>query len=284
MRKSKKQINRGLWEMEVTINRNRKQRVDNVRRNDRSSREQQKGKCKCEEKKCRRKKRTSKGNGKNKTDKVKIKWHKSSREKQTSRCKCEGKSCRKTRKKILSFIQPACIIKTQHTVLRSRHKNRKTGRNQAKMSPATTTAAITSHYSPAIKAFTACLGGESVAETIHHCSVTQITDRPSPPLCSSESQINQPDTSNDSAWKRRYSLQTQIHTCTLGKNTHTLHMSVANNCPEAEDGDDQRWLLIGAFVSTAIVSIISLRQPCDFSEVITTQDLGICGIAALLIH
>ena len=51
-----------------------------------------------------------------------------------------------------------------------------------------------------IKSFAARLGGESVAGMIHHCSVSQITDRPSPPCRSSESQINWPDTSNDSPW------------------------------------------------------------------------------------
>lgn len=79
-------------------------------------------------------------------------------------------------------------------------------KTQTKVSSMTTRAAIASHYNPPIKSFTACLGGESVAGMIHHCSVSQITASPSPPHCSSESQINWPDTSNDSAWKRRHGL------------------------------------------------------------------------------
>lgn len=77
-----------------------------------------------------------------------------------------------------------------------------TERNLTKVSLTTKTVAITSHYNPPIKSFAACLGGESAAGMIYHCSVRQITDRPSLPHCSSESQINWPDTSNDSAWKR----------------------------------------------------------------------------------
>lgn len=227
------ETNNGVWEMEVTINRNRKQRrVDNVRRNDTEvAGSNKKANVNVKKNKQKRKKRTRKENGKNKIDKVKIKWHKSGREQQTIRCKCEEKrqvAGRQRKKNIIcaefTSTEPAYIIKTQHTVLSSRHKNRKTGRNQTKMSPATTTAAITSHYSPPIKSFTACLGGERVAEMIHHCSVSHITDRPSPRHCSSESQINRPDTSNDSAWKRRHGLQTQIHICTLDKKKKTSHI------------------------------------------------------------
>lgn len=43
-------------------------------------------------------------------------------------------------------------------------KNKKNRQKQRKASTTITTAAITSHYKPPIKSFTACLGGESVAE------------------------------------------------------------------------------------------------------------------------
>lgn len=147
---------------------------------------------------------------------------------------------------------------------RSRHKNRKTGWNQTKVSPTTTTAAITSHYNPPIKSFTACLGGESAAGMIHHCSVSQITDRPSPPHCSSESLINWPDTSNDSLWKSRCGSQTQTH------------MHNQDECHK--QSDRSRWwrrpirLLIGVVVSAGW--IVSFRPSALSEEVITTREAG----------
>lgn len=98
----------------------------------------------------------------------------------------------------------------------------------------TKTAAITSHYDTPVKSFAARLGGESVAGMIHHCSVSQTTDRPSPARCSSESQINWPDTSNDAAWKSRYGSDTHTHA-----KKNTLQMSVTNNHTAAGDVDDQ---------------------------------------------
>lgn len=122
----------------------------------------------------------------------------------------------------------------------------------------TKTAAITSHYNTPVKSFAACLGGESVAGMIHRCSVSQTTDRPSPAHCSSESQINWPDTSNDSAWKRRYGSQTQIHTCTFGKKKKKKKTTPDECHKQSRRSRWCRrpiWLLIGVFVSTGELSL-----------------------------
>lgn len=67
------------------------------------------------------------------------KWHKRSRSSKKSRCKCEEKRQARGRQKIIrtefTSTQPVCIIKAQRAVHKSRHKNRKTGRNQTKVSP-----------------------------------------------------------------------------------------------------------------------------------------------------
>lgn len=174
---------------------------------------------------------------------------------------------------------------TKHSALGSRHKNRETGRNQTKMCPATTAAAITSHYSSAIKSFTACLGGESVAETIHHCSVTQITDRPSPPQRPSESQINQPDTSNDPAWRRGiWTANTNTHVHFSGRRSHTSH-----ECRKQSSWSRRRrWPKMApnwcVCLHSNCLNYLSEAALWFFWKVITTQDPGICGIAVLLSH
>lgn len=63
---------------------------------------------------------------------------------------------------------------------------------------------VTSHHNAGAKvicSMSRCV--EAAAGAIHQSSAGQITDRPSPARCSSDSQINRPDTSNDSAWEEK---------------------------------------------------------------------------------
>ena len=135
-----------------------------------------------------------------------------------------------------------------------------------------------------IKSFAARLGGESVAGMIHHCSVSQITDRPSPPRRSSESQINWPDTSNDSPWKTRRGSQTQALPCTFKKKKEIHSRWVSQTItPWPMMAPTNMAPNCGACLN---VWIVSLRQHCDFffffsEEVITTQGPGTRGTAGL---
>lgn len=144
------------------------------------------------------KKRTSKGNGKNKTDKVKIKWHKSSRGQQTMQMQTwrEKTSCSRTREKKHYLHTWSSHPYGQHVSSKDKTPSsdqdikQKDRRKPNKSEPGDHNGSHHKSLQPPIKSFTACPGGESVAEMIHHCSVSQITDRPSPPHCSSEPQIN----------------------------------------------------------------------------------------------
>lgn len=100
---------------------------------------------------------------------------------------------------------------------------------------------------------------------IHHWSVRQITDRPSPLRCSSESHTNWSDTSNDSAHK-----QTHMQVGKKKYFSRWVSQTIAPQSMTAAANMAPNW---GVCLNGTIVS---LRQTCDFSQVVTaTLDPGV---------
>lgn len=106
-------------------------------------------------------------------------------------------------------------------------------------------------------------------------------ERPSQLHRTSESQINRPDTSNDSAWKPRYGSAHSHMRFKKKKKQHSRWVSQTIT-PRPMTGT----ILIGVFVSSTGLSLWG--SPVIFSffseEVIATQVPGICGESGILIE